>query len=364
MKNVCLLINLFVGFSLFSQLSPTAQNLYTTMFNSDPFRGNYAITNGATFHNSTDSSSFYLQWFPNGSTQADTLPMIVTCHGSEGKVFDEFYLWHSYAVANNCGIIAIQWFNPDSTVWGSDPYLKDTAIYNTIETALSSISYPSNKALFHGFSRGSARSYAINLYDHLSSNNYFCTTISNSGSAEPVYPLYQDLDLGLYGVNPFLGRRWALYCGELDPNPTLSGCIGMSNTKNWLIAKGAIVDVYIQDPTGNHGGFHMNSSNVDSIMTYYLQCFNNTLDVKENSFEEISVYPNPSTGTINIKTPYEMDGEMYCFELYDLTGKLVYKSQINKSIVNLNPIQKGIYNYFITNKELLIKKGKLVLTED
>lgn len=342
-------------------LSPTAQALYTTMFNSDLTRGNYAITNGATFHSSPDSLSFYLQWFPNGSTQPDTLPVIVTCHGSTGKVFDEFYLWHPYAVANNCGIIAVQWFNPDSSVWYNDHYLKDTAIYNTIELGLSSINYPSGKALFHGFSRGAARSYAINLYDILSGNNYFCTTISNSGSAEPAYPLYHDIDLGIYGSTPFLGRRWALYCGELDPNPSLSGCVGMTNTQNWLTAKGAVVEVFIQDPSGTHGGFHMNSSNVDSIMAYYLGCFNTTVGVATVTEDHILVYPNPSEGNIFIKIPSSFFKENSHFELYDGLGRLSFKRPLKESLVRLDGLPKGNYFYLIKNRENIISKGKLVV---
>jgi hypothetical protein len=354
---------LFNGILSAQILSSEAQTLYTAMFNADIMRGNYALTNGASFHSSPDSSSFYLQWFPNGSTQPDTLPLIVTCHGSDGKVFDEFYLWHPYAVANNCGIVAVQWYNPDSTVWGADHYLKDSVIYNTIDLALSTINYPSGKALFHGFSRGSARSYAINLYDQLSANDYFCTTISNSGSAEPAYPLYHDIDLGVYGPTPFLGRRWALYCGELDPNASLSGCIGMTNTFNWLTAKGANVEVFIQDPSGNHGGFHMNSANVDSIMVYYLQCFNHTVGIENVESDRITVYPNPNSGTIYIRTPPEISGKDCWIEIYDGIGKQVYKRPLLESAVYLHQIRSGAYNYVIFNHGTPIKKGKLIVND-
>jgi len=353
---------LFIQNALAQPLSSVAQTLYDTTFNQDVFRGNYALSNGATFHSSPDSSSFYLQWFPNSSTQPDTLPMIVTCHGSEGKVFDEFFLWHPYAVANSCGIIAVQWYNPDSTVWFNDPYLKDTTIYNTIESALSSLGYPSGKALFHGFSRGSARSYAINLYDVLSGNNYFCTTISNAGSAEPAYPLYHDIDLGMYGPTPFLGKHWALYCGELDPNSLLSGCLGMSNTKNWLMAKGADVDIFIQDPSGLHGGFHMNSANVDSVLAYYLQCFDATLYVEnsigDNSF---SIYPNPTNGTVFIKTPVNVIGKNCWIEFYDELGKLVCTKKLDEELITAAELRRGNYYYVIVNDELQLKRGRITV---
>ncbi len=362
MRKVFLITSLvFCGGISAQTLSPVAQTLYTAMFNTDTFRGNYALTNGATFHSSPDSSSFYLQWFPGGSTQPDTLPMIVTCHGSNGKVFDEFFLWHPYAVANNCGIVAVQWYNPDSAVWISDHYLKDTIIYNTIELALGSIAYPSGKALFHGFSRGSARSYAINLYDILSGNNYFCTTISNAGSAEPMYPLYNAINMGVYGPTPFLGKRWALYCGELDSAFTLSGCLGMTNTQNWLTAKGATVDIFIQDPGGTHGGFHLNSANVDSIMDDYLQCFSGWVGVEENSGSEISVYPNPNNGTVFIKTPANILNENCWIEIYDGIGRSVYKRPLKEPIVYLHEIRNGNYSYVVFSNGIPVKKGKLIV---
>jgi hypothetical protein len=360
MRKIVSMIFLYSGLLSAQTLSPEAQTLYTAMFNNDPFRGNYALTNGAVFYSSPDSSSFYLQWFPNGSAQPDTLPIIVTCHGSEGKVFDEFYLWHPYAMANNCGIIAIQWYNPDSTVWGADHYLKDSVIYQTIDLALGTINYPSGKALFHGFSRGSARSYAINLYDHLSANNYFCTTISNAGSAEPGYPLYHDIDLGMYGTTPFLGRHWALYCGQLDPG-VLSWCPAMVATQNWLTAKGAIVDVFIQDATGTHGGFHMNSNNVDSIITYYLQCFNGTVGVETIQTQEVVVYPNPNNGVVYVKTLEGMAGKDCMIEIYDMVGKLQYKRPLLESAVYLADLHPGSYVYVVYHKKMAIKRGNMVV---
>jgi hypothetical protein len=360
MRKLLAIIGLCNGILAAQTLSPVAQTLYTTMFNNDVTRGNYAITQGASFYSSPDSSSFYLQWFPNGSTQADTLPVIVTCHGSGGDVFDEFYLWHPYATARNCGIIAIQWYNPDSTVWGADSYLKDSVIYQTIDLALTTLHYPSGRALFHGFSRGSARSYAINLYDQLGTHHYFCTTLSNAGSAEPAYPLYHDIDLGLYGPTPFLGRHWALYCGQLDPG-VLSWCPAMTATQNWLTAKGAIVDVFIQDPTGTHGGFHLNPANVDSILTYYLQCFHGVTGIEDIPSQEVVLYPNPNNGVIYIKTPQNLAGADCSIEIYNMLGKLQYNRPLLASAVYLNGLQPGSYIYIIYHHKNAIKRGKMMV---
>ncbi len=358
-KWILLVPFLFLSHVFAQVLSPVAQALYMETFNADTSRGNYALNNGASFFSSPDSSIFYLQWFPNTS-QPDTLPLIVTLHGSNGNVFNEFFLWHPYAVANNCGIVAIQWYRGGAALPPND-YSLDTIIYNTIESALASFNYPSGKALLHGFSRGSARSYAINLYDALSGNNYFCTTISNAGAYQPGYPLYTDIDNNVYGSTPFAGKRWALYCGNLDTNYTQSGCPGMMTTSNWLSSKGATVDVFIQDPIGTHGGFHLNSANVDSILDYYLPCFYGSVSIEENLADQISVYPNPNHGDCYIQIPSAMMSENYHIELYDQIGKLVYRRPLKISMVYLDAIHPGYYSFLIFDGGRMVKKGKLVV---
>lgn len=360
MKKLLLLLSVcFSGIISAQSLPPNIQALYNEMFMMDTARGNFALAHNAQFVACPDSSSFYLQWFPQ-NTQPDTIPMIVTLHGSEGNVFNEFYLWQSFAAANNCGIIAFQWYMGVNATPPYD-YLEDTVIYHNIETALGHINYPSGKALLHGFSRGSARSYAINFYDIQSGNNYFCTTISNAGSAEPAYPLYNDIDNGMYGPQPFLGRHWSLYCGGLDSG-LQSNCNSMIATRNWLQAKGAIVDVFIQDPTGYHGGFHMNPANTDSIMEYYLQCFHGfPTGIAKTAEPEISIFPNPSSESVCVKIPQSQMNPYYRIELYDNIGRRVYTFPLLESTVWLHRIAAGNYTYVIFNRFEPVKKGKLIM---
>lgn len=130
-------------------------------------------------------------------TTPNTTPLIVTLHGSKGNAFNEFKSWHTAAQLHNCGIIALQWYKYTTT----DPllgYYQDDTIYNYIDSALTKLSYPSNKALLHGFSLGSARSYAVIFNDIQSGNHYFCTTISNAGQVVLTYPLYDSINSGVY----------------------------------------------------------------------------------------------------------------------------------------------------------------------
>ena len=181
------------------------------------------------------------------------------------------------ATRHGCGIIALQWYRGPSAALPND-YFDDKTIYSYIDSALTSIGYPAGKAFLHGFSRGSARSYAIAFNDLHGGKNYFCTVLSNAGAANPGYPLYAQINSGKYGNNVFAGRHWSLYCGGLDPNAGQSGCNGMNSTKKWLEAQGATVDLFIQDAGLGHGGFHQTAAHMDSALNYYLNCFNGPIN--------------------------------------------------------------------------------------
>ncbi len=260
----------------FSQtLPPLAQALYNEAFAHDPVRIKYATDNNAVVIPTGDGNSFFIKWFPPGSDTINT-PLIVTLHGSNGFAFDEFYLWHKEAALYGCGIIALQWYR-GSHATSPDDYFTDEQIYSYIDSALLAIKYPAGKAQLHGFSRGAARSYALAFNDSHGGKNYFCTVFSNSGSAMPGYPLYARINAGNFGPHVFTGKHWILFCGGFDPNPDMSGCNGMNNTKIWLEQQGAKVDLFIQDKNAGHGGFHQSSSHMEAALKIYLDCFNGKL---------------------------------------------------------------------------------------
>jgi hypothetical protein len=64
--------------------------------------------------------------------------------------------------------------------------------------------------LFHGFSRGSANTYAVAAFDNHSGNRYFGMIISNSGSAEDDYPVNKDITGGKFGTMPYSNTHWTL----------------------------------------------------------------------------------------------------------------------------------------------------------
>jgi len=51
--------------------------------------------------------------------------------------------------------------------------------------------------------------------------------------------------------------------------------------------------------------------------------------MKKKRFENFDVYPNPSTGTYNIKLPVNSKAQF--FEVYDVVGNLISYSKLNSS---------------------------------
>jgi hypothetical protein len=320
-----------------AQLPPAAQILYDSAYAQDPNLITYASNNGAQVMATPDGNSFYVQWFPVGA-DPDSTPVIVTLHGSQCNAFMEFQSWFPQAQLHGCGIISFQWYRYVQSP--PNDYFADSTLYMYIDSALSNISYPSNKALLHGFSRGSARSYAMIFLDIQSGNNYFCTTISNAGDANLGYPLYNDIDNGVYGSNVFAGKRWNLFCGGQDQ---IVGCGPMNATETWLQGQGAIVDIFIQDPALDHDGFQLQSSFAykDSILNKYLECYNGTSDVNDVISEsDVRIFPNPSSGkfTISNMTPTSQ------VTITDIAGRVLI--QTTSKEIDLSGY--GVGMYFLT----------------
>lgn len=346
--------------TVFAQLSGNAQVLYDSAYAQDPDLVNYAVTNGAQIFSTPDSNSFYVQWFPTGAIP-NTTPLIVTLHGSQCNAFMEFKSWFPQAQLHGCGIIALQWYryNPNPPI----DYLPDDTLYNYIDSALTNISYPSGKALLHGFSRGAARSYAMIYNDIQSGNNYFCTTISNAGYLDLGYPLYANINTI---TDVFAGKHWNLFCGP--PEPPISGgaCDGLNFTQTWLQSKGATVDIYIQDSLLGHNGFQLPSSFAykDTMLNKYLECYNGTSSVYENLNENKStIYPNPFSSQTTLKVNKNLkDAILTVYNLYGQTVAQIKNIDGQTVTLHRNNLHSGLYFIRLTQDSKVIATDKLIIT--
>jgi len=342
MKSSVLFLLMLIVKAGFAQLPPNAQALYNEFYNSNTVVAQYCINNGAQAVATADGNSFYLKWFPPATTPSNT-PLMVTLHGTGSNAFNVFYFWHQKALLRGVGIIAFQWYRGAASVSPND-YFDDTTLYTYIDTALKRIKYPPNKALLNGFSRGSARTYALQFKDvQPGGKNYFCTILSNAGKPDSLYPLYQQINTGIYGHTFCTGKRWAMFCGGQDPNPARDGCPGMNSAKtNWVMANGGSVGLFIQDPALGHSGLSDTPLYMDSVLKYYLPCFNVTGLKEVSKTSRFTVFPNPTETELNI------ENEQYTIDkvnIYNCLGTLVKtnKQEGIKTRINVSDLAPGLY---------------------
>lgn len=138
--------------------------------------------------------------------------------------------------------------------------------------------------------------------------------------------------------------------------PSISGSIApfeSLSSLNTLPADG-VWTLYVDDPWDNDGG----SINLFSIDL--CRVTPSTLSVASSTLNNVSVYPNPTKGTVNVMIPNNTEKSM--ITLFDLQGREILKketNQINTSF-SIDSLQDGIYLVNIENNNGTVSK-KIVL---
>ncbi len=84
--------------------------------------------------------------------------------------------------------------------------------------------------------------------------------------------------------------------------------------------------------------------------------------IKEHCNDNITIYPNPTTGIFNIV--FSKKGK-FIIEIYNITGQLIYQQSflnINVTQIDLSNSPPGVYSIKILNKEYTISK-KIILSK-
>lgn len=233
---------------------------------STPQRYQFALDHGAQILANPDGRSFSVLWYPSQTNTGSKPPMIVTLHGHGSWAFDEFFLWQPYATVRGYGILALQWWFGGGE--SSSDYYTPNALYPIIECLLRTQGIQAGKALIHGFSRGSAVIYALTALDRIN-EKFFSLTIANAGGASQDYPPNVDIANGKFGLTPFTGIHWVLFCGGRDSNPERDGCPAMHRSRDWVTQLGGTVDLFIEDVNAGHGGFHMTPAHVNEALDVF-----------------------------------------------------------------------------------------------
>ena len=86
--------------------------------------------------------------------------------------------------------------------------------------------------------------------------------------------------------------------------------------------------------------------------------------IDEEVEDQISLYPNPSNGSLYLKAGSIQGNEW--IQVYDMSGKQVYMQQLHGQsspvLIDLNDLEKGIYFLRFGNDEGILLEEKLVLT--
>ncbi len=256
----------FIVISWPNSVSANTEELLAMAQSQKRERYDSALAKGAEIIPSQDGKSFSVLWIPPSEDPKKLPPIIVTLHGHAGWAFDGFSVWYPEAQKRGFGILAIQWwFGGGERI---EDYYTPLQMYPVIESILRKIGAQPGKVLLHGFSRGSANVYALAGVDRQSGNNYFGTIIANSGGFNENYPPNRELVQN--SKQPLAGTRWIYYCGGNDPNPDRDGCPGMRRTSQRIQELGGKESLFIEDASGNHGGFHLNPSNASKAVDVFL----------------------------------------------------------------------------------------------
>lgn len=230
-------------------------------------RVRYALDNGVQVRLSADHKSYFVLWLPEGSDPENPPPMIATLHGHAGCAFADFYVWHRFLKERGFGLLAIQWWLGKGE--SINDYLLPHEIYRMIDDAFQNLNLRPGNALLHGFSRGSANLYAVAAMDRNPGRKYFSLFIANAGRANSSYPPTRNIENGDFGELPFQGSSWVTFAGAKDANPDRDGIPGMRETADWIHRYGGLVELAIEDPNGDHGGFHRNPHNCDLALDVF-----------------------------------------------------------------------------------------------
>jgi predicted esterase len=202
-------------------------------------------------------SKFFITWFPDDWENLTNRKLIVTLHGSGGCTERVYQWWARPASERNYALVALQYARQDETTEEGYAFDDSDQIYANLRTVFDQLQtycpLDDTAVVYHGFSRGSARSFKMGLLDRAEDGmNLFSAFIADSGTelAETggEIPAYlQDAPPDAYSGAPY----W-LYCGGQDHDGQT--CDDMRRLGPVLEEHGATVTTYRYEP-GGHGIF-------------------------------------------------------------------------------------------------------------
>lgn len=205
---------------------------------------------------SPDGKTYFVYGAPAGQNNKTTKKIIISLPGHGTTADDGYKAWKGHIESGQYALAEFNWWK--GTGEKTTDYYQPADVIMQVRGFLDKQGYKSNDAvILHGFSRGSANTYAVVAQDHLKGAPVIDAVISNAGKYQSDFPLTDKKLSETEITNFFQGIPWVLACGGKDENPNRDGCPGMRETKTFLEAHKANVLAILEDPNSGHGAFHM-----------------------------------------------------------------------------------------------------------
>lgn len=213
--------------------------------------------------------SFLLVW----KSSAAPKRWIASLHGAgrpaRGFATEDLAIWAPHLKGRDVGLICLQWWLGTGDTMRD--FLTPEQIYREFDLVLQSLDAKPGSVMFHGFSRGSANSYAVVALDAGRGKKYFSLAVASSGGVGLDYGPTRSLLAGRFGDQPLRGTRWITVAGARDPEPDRDGIPGMRRTADWLKEQGAVVIASIEDEKSGHGALMTNPKNAKQVLDVFLK---------------------------------------------------------------------------------------------
>lgn len=216
----------------------------------------------------SDGRSFIVVW---KATEKNPKHWIVSLHGSKGFATDDLAIWYPHLRNRDVGLASLQWWTGTDDTTKS--YYAPLQIYREVDIALRKLGVQPGAVMLHGFSRGSANSYAVAAIDAGRGKHYFSICVASSGGVGLDYPPTRAILDGAFGDHPLRITRWITVAGAREGNPVAQdrdGIPGMKRTAAWLREQGATVIETIEDPDEGHGALMLNPKNARHVLDLFL----------------------------------------------------------------------------------------------
>ncbi len=247
----------------------TSEAMNERIKTNNPAHYQFAIEKKAQILPTEDQRSFYILWYPKSYSNVEKPPLIVVLHGKGNSAFDEFYFWQAEAEKRGYGILALQHAMAESKD-SPEAYYTADEIYSLTSAILQREGAPMRSTLLYGFDHGATDIYALASLDRANGHGYYAMMVANAGSVEPDSPQIKEISSHRLG-SVYSGSHWLFYCAGRGTGAETSGCGAMHRSADWVQDLGGQVDLFIEDPEGNHEGFYSNPANLSKVLEAFAE---------------------------------------------------------------------------------------------